>query len=284
MKAIVEAALLEPRKFLGNRFVYALVSQRASGLSIGINMNPDKVCNFDCVYCYVHRDSHSSLTKEVDVSVMSDELKHLLAVLQLGKLHETPEFSHIPGELLKLKQVALSGDGEPTCCSNFLEIVEEICKIRSNLQFQKFKLVLITNGTGLHLEPVRKGISRFLTTDEIWVKLDGGSLEFLKFVNRPKVPIEAVFSNILELGTKRPIVIQSLFSSVHGEGPSKDEIEAYTQRLIGFKEKGVKISLVQIYSASSPPVQVTCAHLPFKKLSEIAKQVRAKTGLKTEVY
>jgi wyosine [tRNA(Phe)-imidazoG37] synthetase (radical SAM superfamily) len=283
MEAFVEAALLDPRKFLGNQFVYAMISQRGGGLSVGINMNPDKACNFDCLYCYAHRDQKPKVSK-IDVPVMSNELKHLLAVLQLGKLHEVPEFSHIPEEFLQLKQIALSGDGEPTCCANFLEIVEEIFRIRSNRLFPKFKLVLITNGTGLHLNPVRKGLEKFLISDEIWIKLDGGSLEFLELINQPKVPMEVVFSNIMEFGRKRPIVIQSLFSLINDQGPSKDEIESYIKRLIELKDKGVKISLVQIYSASCHSSRDACKHLPFKKLSEIAKQVREKSLLRTEVF
>ena len=44
------------RRDLGeNRYVYAVVSRRARGLSIGVNLNPDKVCNFDCPYCQVDR-------------------------------------------------------------------------------------------------------------------------------------------------------------------------------------------------------------------------------------
>ena len=37
--------------FQDNRFVYAVVSRRSGGVSIGVNLNPDKYCNFDCVYC-----------------------------------------------------------------------------------------------------------------------------------------------------------------------------------------------------------------------------------------
>src|SRR3954463_6295710 len=44
-----------PRDFLGNRFVYAALSARARGLSGGVNLNPDKQCNFDCPYCEVNR-------------------------------------------------------------------------------------------------------------------------------------------------------------------------------------------------------------------------------------
>ncbi|MBM3871597.1 MAG: radical SAM protein, partial [Verrucomicrobia bacterium] len=30
-------------------YVYPVISRRSGGLSIGINLNPDKKCNFDCV-------------------------------------------------------------------------------------------------------------------------------------------------------------------------------------------------------------------------------------------
>src|ERR1043166_10296324 len=46
-----------PRAFLGHRFVYAVISQRGRGLSIGVNVNPDKFCNFDCAYCEVNREA-----------------------------------------------------------------------------------------------------------------------------------------------------------------------------------------------------------------------------------
>ena len=43
------------RSFEDNRFVYAVVSRRSGGVSIGVNLNPEKYCNFDCVYCQVDR-------------------------------------------------------------------------------------------------------------------------------------------------------------------------------------------------------------------------------------
>ena len=35
------------------KFVYPTLSRRSKGISIGVNLNPDKVCNFDCIYCQV---------------------------------------------------------------------------------------------------------------------------------------------------------------------------------------------------------------------------------------
>ncbi|MCU0785374.1 MAG: hypothetical protein MUF81_15240, partial [Verrucomicrobia bacterium] len=70
--ACLDTAFGRPRNFLDNRFAYAVISQRGHGLSIGVNLNPDKKCNFDCFYCEVN---HSEIPRdrEIDVKVMSVE-------------------------------------------------------------------------------------------------------------------------------------------------------------------------------------------------------------------
>ena len=279
----LEAILRHPRSFLTNRFVYAVISQRAGGLSIGINMNPDQACNFDCVYCEVKRTgTHQG--ERVDIEVMSKELKNLLALLQLGKFHQLNGFTEIPKELLILKMVALSGDGEPTLCPNFFEIIQEVVRIRQNRQFPLFKMVLITNATGLHLPSVQKGLGLFTESDEIWAKLDVGTQAYMEKINCAHLPLEKVLANILLVGRQRPIIIQSLFCSLDGKEPSDPEIEAYVQRLLELKNKGVKIILIQIYSVVREPAHKDCLPLPLARLSYIARCVRKITGLRTEVY
>src|SRR5207245_820669 len=114
-----------PREFLGNRFVYAVISQRAHGLSIGINFNPDKCCNFDCAYCEVNRDAPGR-DAVVDLEVLAQELDELLTLAFTQRLRELPYFTTVPKELLALKEVALSGDGEPTLSPQFAEILSEV--------------------------------------------------------------------------------------------------------------------------------------------------------------
>ena len=36
-------------------YCYPVISRRSKGVSLGVNLNPNKVCNFDCVYCEVDR-------------------------------------------------------------------------------------------------------------------------------------------------------------------------------------------------------------------------------------
>src|SRR5438477_2434575 len=102
-----------PREFLNNRFIYLVISPRARGLSIGVNMNPDKHCNFDCPYCEVNR-SLAAGEQALDVDVMAAELQATLALASDGRLRELPCYRNVPDELLKLRHVTLSGDGEPT--------------------------------------------------------------------------------------------------------------------------------------------------------------------------
>jgi wyosine [tRNA(Phe)-imidazoG37] synthetase (radical SAM superfamily) len=147
-----------------------------------------------------------------------------------------------------------------------------------------FKIVLITNGTGLDLHPVLRGLGLLTKSDEIWIKLDGGTQAFIDKVNRPDVPLDKILANILLVGRQRPVVIQSLFPAIHGEEPPFDEIKQYAQRLKELKDAGAQISLVQIYSAARPSVHTEWGHLPLRALSQIAQAVRQATGLKAEVF
>ena len=278
-----ETAFGSPRDFLDNRFVYAVVSSRARGLSIGINMNPDTKCNFECVYCEVHRNA-APREDHLDIDVMAAELRKTLAFVYDGRLRERPWYQTVPDDLLRLRHVTLSGDGEPTLSPNFMEAVQAVVHVRALGGFPFFKIVLITNGTGLDQPQVQQGLKFFTQSDEIWVKLDGGTQAYLNKVDRLNVPVEKILQNILELGRQRPIVIQSLFPAINHEETPWEEIEQYAERLRELKVGGAQIPLVQIYSAARPTPNSGCGHLPLRTLSRIAQTVRQVAGLKAEVF
>lgn len=278
-----ETAFGSPRDFLDNRFVYVVVSARARGLSVGINMTPDKNCNFDCVYCEVPRNGDKGEAR-LDVGEMAAELKRTLIFVRAGRLRERPWYHALPDELLQLRHVALSGDGEPTLSPDFSAALQGVVHVRALSDLPFFKLVLITNATGLDRPQVQQGLRHFTRSDEVWAKLDGGTQAYLNKVNRSHVPLDKILSNILMLGRQRPVVIQSLFPAIREEEPSLEEIEQYARRLLELKNAGAQISLVQIYSASRPSFNSTSGHLPLKVLSRIAHTVRQMAGLPTEVF
>ena len=279
------------RRFFDNRFVYAVVSQRSRGLSIGINLTPDKSCTFDCIYCEVPRNGVLQ-NGEFDLKVLAGELHKMLSLAAEGRVQELPGYQNVPHELLTLKSVALSGDGEPTLCPAFHEAVQVVVHLRAQCEFPFFKIILITNASGLHLPQVQLGLQLFTVQDEIWAKLDCGTQAYMDKINRPKVSsvtcpnpsLQLVLENILKLGRQRPIVIQSLFALVDGAEPPVEEIEQYVQRLKELKQAGANISLVQVYSAHRPSIRALCNHLPLRILSRIAQRVRELTGLKAEVF
>jgi wyosine [tRNA(Phe)-imidazoG37] synthetase (radical SAM superfamily) len=278
-----QTAFGRPRNSLGNRFVYAVISQRAHGLSLGVNLNPDRQCNFNCVYCEVPKDTPIR-ERKLDIKVMAEELQHLLSLAHDGRLRDLDWFRHLPAELLQLKEVALSGDGEPTLCVNFDKVVRAVLRVRARSGLPFFKIVLITNTVGVDFPEVARGLKLLHKEDEVWAKLDAGTQEYMSKINRSDIPLWRVLANILSLGKQRPIIVQSLFPLVNGQKPPRREIEEYVLRLKELKAAGAQIKLVQVYSAHRPPNQPNCEHLPLKTLSHIARRVREVAGLKAEVF
>ncbi len=278
-----ETAFGCPRDFLGNRFVYVVTSARARGLAIGLNMNPDKFCNFDCVYCEVNRDI-PPVERELDVCVMAAELEKTLLLIQSGAIRQFARYGSLSSDLLRLRHVAFSGDGEPTLCPGFAQAVQAVVHVRARRLYPFFKMVLITNGTFLELERVQEGLQYFIQDDEIWIKLDAGTQEYMDRVNRSEVLLEKVLQNACRLGRKHPIVIQSLFPLLAEQEPPEEEIDEYIHCLRKLKRGGAMISLVQIYSATRPTVYSQCAHVPLQTLAHICRRIKTETGLKAEVF
>jgi wyosine [tRNA(Phe)-imidazoG37] synthetase (radical SAM superfamily) len=278
-----ETALGCARETLGNRFVYVVLSPRARGLSVGVNLNPDRRCNFDCVYCEVNR-SEAPRGEMLDVEVLAAELEQTLSMAKSGRLRENPRYKNLPDQLLEVRHVALSGEGEPTLCPNFADVVEAVVHLRASGIQPFFKLVLITNATGFGRPDVVAGLKLFSPRDEVWAKLEAGTPSYFERMNRPDCSLESVLYNILQVARQRPVTIQSLFPLISGEGPSVAEIDAYVARLKDLKEAGAQIPLVQVYSATRPAARPDCTHMPLKIMSEIARRIRTEAGIQAEVF
>jgi hypothetical protein len=178
----------------------------------------------------------------------------------------------------------LSGEGEPTLCPNFVDVVETLVHARSRGRYPFFKMVLETNGSGLERPEVQQALELFIERDEVWVKLDAGTDQQFHFMSGVDLPFSGVLSRILELGRRRPVVIQSLFARVNGSPPTGCEIDAYLGRLSQLQEQGAVIQRVQIHSVMNSIESSRCSHLPLASLSEIARLVRRKVGVEAEVF
>jgi wyosine [tRNA(Phe)-imidazoG37] synthetase (radical SAM superfamily) len=262
------------RELEENRYVYAVLSRRSGGVSIGINLNPDKVCNFDCIYCQVDRTTPGRY-RRVDLKVLEQELRDILARVRSGDLVEHLPFSGIPGPLRQVKDIAFSGDGEPTTYPRFKEVVELAIRAKEEAGLGHLKIVVITNATMFHRPRVREALAVLdRHNGEIWAKLDAGTEEYYHLVDVTTIPFQRVLDNILEAARHRPIVIQGLFMRVHGVGPDEKEIKAFCDRLREIVVKGGKINLVQVYTVARRPAQDYVTPLSSAEVDAITGAVR----------
>lgn len=273
-----------PREFEANRFVYPVLSRRSQGLSIGVNLNPDKICNFDCIYCQVDRRNESE-TRFVGLDLLLDELEGMLRWASSGDIYQHPQFSSVPEELRRVNDIAFSGDGEPTTYRNFDEIMEQAAALKRRLGLDQIKMVLITNATMFHRPVVERGLATLdANQGEIWAKLDAGTETYFRLIDRTAIPFQRILDNLLRAALGRPLVIQSLFMQVHGVGPTTTEIDAYVTRLQDIRNEGGQLSRVQVYSVARQPAESFVSALPVNELEAIASRIRHETGIEAFVY
>jgi wyosine [tRNA(Phe)-imidazoG37] synthetase (radical SAM superfamily) len=272
------------RRFETNRFVYPVLSRRSRGLSIGVNLNPDKVCNFDCIYCQVDRTRQSE-TRFVEIEPLLAELDDMLSLVASGEIYETAKFEATPNELRRLNDMAFSGDGEPTTYRNFDEIIEKCAELKRRHGLDDVKMVLITNASMFHRPHVERGL-RILDENngEIWAKLEAGTEEYFKLVDRTPIPFQQILDNIAAAAKVRPLVIQSLFMRVAGEPPSDAELAAFCDRLCEITAAGGRLKLVQVYTVARRPAEDFVAPLSDAEVDAIVSLVEGRTGVRAEAF
>ncbi len=264
--------------------MYPVLSRRSEGISIGVNLNPDKVCNFDCIYCQVDRTTQSE-TQFVETRQLLEELEQTLRLVPSGELFEHPQFKDTPPALRRLNDIAFSGDGEPTTYRNFDEIIEACADLKRRLGLEAVKMVLITNASMFHRPHVQRGLAILdQNNGEIWAKLEAGTAEYFKLVDRTPIPFQQILDNITAAAKVRPIVIQALFMRVSGEPPSQAELEAFCDRLNEITGGGGKLKLIQVYTVARRPTESYVAPLSDAEVDAIVELVRRRTGLEATAY
>lgn len=272
------------RHFAENRFVYPVLSRRSGGVSIGVNLNPDKVCNFDCIYCQVNRVSQSEI-RFVERGQLLAELDHMLGLVTSGELFRDERFSATPAKLRRLNDIAFSGDGEPTSYRNFDEIMADCAEVKRRWHLDDVKLVLITNASLFHRPAVARGLEILdANQGEIWAKLDAGTEEYYRLVERTTIPFRRILNNITAAAQRRPLVIQAMFMRIHGQPPSAAEQAAFCDRLNEIVSSGGQLKLVQVYTVARRPAESFVEPLADSEVDALAGLVRERTGLPAAAF
>ena len=119
-KALIAAWSSHPREWENNTWVYPVISRRAGGLSLGVNLNPDHHCSFSCAYCQSGpQEGHKRIP--VDIDAVERELRDFLDYYESGEFAKCKSFENVPEQNKLLKDICLSGDGESTIVKEFPE-------------------------------------------------------------------------------------------------------------------------------------------------------------------
>lgn len=273
------------RRYADFAFVYPVISRRSRGLSLGVNLNPDKVCNFDCIYCEVDRRTPGRAAR-VDLAQMRAELVSLIRFVQQDGLCADPKFQGVPAPVLRdIRDIAFSGDGEPTLIPNFAACAQVVAEVKQSEGLDATRIVLITDAAGLDKADVRCGLEILdANQGEIWGKLDAGTEEYYRQVNRTTIRFERILKNLTETARVRPIVVQSLFLRVRGAVMTEDELAAYCGRLKAIAAVGGRIREVHAYTVARPTPEVYATRLEPAELEALAAVIRQETGLRVECF
>ena len=272
------------RIYGSNRFVYPVLSRRSNGVSLGVNLNPDKVCNFDCIYCQVDRTNRSE-TRFIEMDQLLAELRTTLDFITSGDFFGDGPFKDIPPELKRLNDIAFSGDGEPTTYKNFDAIISACASLKQELELDDVKMVLITNASMFHREHVKAGLQILDENQgEIWAKLEAGTEAYFQTIDRTSFKLQEIVDNIAAAARRRSIVIQSLFMNVNGVAPSNEELLAFCNRLSEIVTAGGAIDHVQIYTVARPPAESFVTALSNSEVDQIVTLVKEQTGMTAVPY
>ncbi len=290
------------RDSAGMTYVYPVISRRAGGVSVGINLNPNNACNWRCIYCQVPNLTRGS-APAIDIALLESELRSMLEALTHGDFMAR----HVPEEARHIEDIAFSGNGEPTSAREFAAAVDLAAQLRAEF-VPNAKLRLITNGSLLDRPTAQEGITQLGAADgEVWFKLDAGTREGILQINSIDLDPHGITRRLANCAQLCTTWVQSCCFALDGKAPDEAEITAWlglleeTQKILsdaqrnetaetavgnrhGNKRGGGLIG-VHLYGLARPSLQEEAPRLdrlPAEWLEKLADRVR-QLGLNARV-
>jgi len=270
------------RDSTGMRYVYPVLSRRADGVSIGINLNPNNACNWRCIYCQVPNLTRGG-PPPIDLALLEQELTTLLDSIADGSLiidHDAQSHQSLP----VLRDIAFSGNGEPTSAAEFPLAVSLVRNVlHAHGLDQRVMLRLITNGSLLDRRSVQAGIEAIgNASGEVWFKVDSASTAGLALINGTHLKIETVSRRLARCAALAPTWVQTCLFELDNTLPAEDEITRYLALLAPVAKQ---LKGVHLYSLARPSLQKEAfrlRRLDAEYLENIGQRIR-RLGLIVQV-
>lgn len=257
------------------RYVYPVISRRAGGVSVGINLNPNNACNWRCIYCQVPGLTRGT-APPVDMALLEVELRGFLTELLRGEFMQ----KRVPEGARRINDIALSGNGEPTSAAEFSQVISLIARVRCEVSLpDAVKTVLITNGSLLYRQEVVQGLRDMAKIGgEVWFKLDRASEAGMLKINDTHVRMDRVRANLIAAIDACPTWLQTCWFALDNEAPQKNDEDDYLDFVAKILRDGHLLQGVLLYGLARPSLQVEAPRLsvlPAASLQHFADRVAA---------
>ncbi len=267
------------RRKSGLTYVYAVLGRRAGGVSVGVNLNTNSACNWRCVYCEIP-DLKFGNAPDCDLGLLERELRSMLDSIVHGDWMQ----KNVPDERWRvLKDVSISGNGEPTSCPQFAAVVTLLGRVLEEFGLRgKVQLVLITNGSLIHKPDVRRGLEDLARQGGVvWFKLDSATEAGTAAMNNAHAGMARTRANLVLASTTCPTWIQTMALARKGRPPSPEETDAYVSFVKGLVAEGVPVKGVHLYGLARPSFQPEASELSAlsKEWMEAFAQRIERTGI-----
>jgi wyosine [tRNA(Phe)-imidazoG37] synthetase (radical SAM superfamily) len=267
------------RDVSGLQYVYPVVSRRAGGVSIGINLNVNNACNWRCIYCNVPNLTRGT-PPPISLALLADEFRLFLHDIVHGDFMQ----AHVKESDRVLKDVAFSGNGEPTSAKEFPQAIVLVQQILKEFDLlNKIKIRLITNGSLLHRQPVQDGIKQLAQHNgEVWFKFDAATAEGITRVNDVNINPSSHMEKLKQCAQICPTFIQTCMFALDGKPPAEDEILAYIDLIKQLKHDIAGVHLYGIARQSMQAEAPRLSQLPTKWFKTLANRLE-QAGITTHV-
>ncbi|WP_028453750.1 radical SAM protein [Chitinilyticum aquatile] len=263
------------RDSAGFTYVYPVVSRRAGGVSVGINLNPNNACNWRCIYCQVP-DLKRGAAPELDLAQLRGELVAMLDDIVNGDFMQT----RVPENARRLNDIAFSGNGEPTSSHQFPAVVQLVGEVLAQFGLAgKIRLVLISNGSLMHREEIRQALQALAQSGgEVWFKLDRAPADGFSEVNQVAMSRSGVAKRLAAACAACPTWLQTCMFALDGKLPAEAEVDAYLGFVAGQLAAGVRLQGVLLYGLARPSLQEEAPRLsaaPADWMASLARRIEA---------
>ena len=267
------------RKTFKGKYIYPVVSRRAGGLSLGINLNTNNACNWQCIYCEVP-DLIRGKPDSINLKELEVELDYWLdQIINQSFLNQYTQ------NKTEFKDIAFSGNGEPTASKQFKDVIKIVIKkINEYKLTKKITIRLITNGSNMSNPNVKEALSLMNNfSREVWFKIDQINEEDVKTINQVNLSKATVKRNLEAALDTSPTVIQTCLFRLNNKLPSKASLDAYIDFLKTYEKKIKGIHLYSLARLSEQSSDYELTRLTEPELESIANKIKL-LNIPTQIF